>query len=37
MKELEDFEDIILYDQSKNDNETAIPKSKAMQMIEAER
>jgi hypothetical protein len=37
LEELEDLEDIILYDQSKNDNEPAIPKSKAMQMIEAER
>ena len=37
LEELEDLEDIILYDQSKNDNEPAISKSTAIQMIEAER
>jgi PHD/YefM family antitoxin component YafN of YafNO toxin-antitoxin module len=35
--ELEDLEDIRLYDESKNDNEPAIAKNEAMQMIEAER
>lgn len=34
---LEEFEDIKLYDESKNDNEPAISKSKAMEMIEMER
>ncbi len=34
---LEELEDIKLYDESKNDNEPAITKSKAMAMIEAER
>jgi hypothetical protein len=37
MEELEELEDIRLYDASKNDNEPAIPKDKAMEMIEAER
>jgi hypothetical protein len=37
LDELEDLEDIRLYDESKNDNEPAIAKSEAMQMIEAER
>ncbi len=37
IEEIEDLEDIILYDQSKNDNEPAISKSTAIQMIEAER
>lgn len=34
---LEELEDIRLYDESKNDNEPAIAKNKAMTMIEAER
>jgi hypothetical protein len=37
LEELEELEDIRLYDESKNDNEPAIPKSKAMAIIEAER
>lgn len=37
LEELEELEDIKLYDESKNDNEPAIAKSKAMEMIEAER
>jgi hypothetical protein len=37
LDELEDLEDIRLYDNSKTDNEPAIAKSEAMQMIEAER
>jgi hypothetical protein len=37
LEELEDLEDIRLYDESKNDNEPAIPRNKAMAMIEAER
>jgi hypothetical protein len=37
LDELEDLEDIRLYDESKNDNEPAIAKNIAMQMIEAER
>ncbi len=37
MEELEELEDIKLYDESKNDNEPAISKNKAMAMIEAER
>ena len=37
MEELEELEDIALYDESKNDNEPAVSKSKAMAMIEAER
>lgn len=37
LEELEDLEDIRLYDESKNDNEPAIAKNKAMAMIEAER
>ena len=37
MEELEELEDIKLYDESKNDNEPAITKKKAMVMIEAER
>ena len=37
MEELEKIEDIRLYDESKKDNEPAIPKNKAMAMIEAER
>ena len=37
LDELEELEDIKLYDESKNDNEPAVPKSKAMVMIEAER
>ena len=35
--ELEELEDIKLYDESKNDNEASVPKIKAMKMIEAER
>ncbi len=37
IEELEELEDIRLYDESKNDKEPAIIKSKAMAMIEAER
>ncbi|HAH54524.1 MAG TPA: hypothetical protein DCM02_04370 [Flavobacterium sp.] len=37
IEELEELEDIKLYDESKNDNEPAITKNKAMAMIEAER
>jgi hypothetical protein len=37
LEKLDELEDIRLYDQSKNDNESAIPKNKAMAMIEAER
>lgn len=37
MEELEELEDIKLYDASKNDKSPAISKSKAMAMIEAER
>lgn len=37
LEELEELEDIKLYDESKNDNEPAIAKNKAMKMIEAER
>jgi len=37
LEELEELEDIKLYDESKNDNEPAISKSKAMEMIEMER
>ena len=37
MDELEELEDIRLYDESKNDKEPAVSKSAAMQMIEAER
>ncbi|PGH40726.1 MAG: hypothetical protein CRN43_01220 [Candidatus Nephrothrix sp. EaCA] len=37
MEELEELEDIKLYDESKNDNEPAISKDEAMAMIEAER
>lgn len=37
IEELEELEDIRLYDESKNDNEPAITKNKAMAMIEAER
>jgi hypothetical protein len=37
LDELEELEDIKLYDESKNDKEPAIAKSKAMAMIEAER
>jgi len=37
MEELEELEDIKLYDASKNDNEPAVSKNKAMAMIEAER
>jgi hypothetical protein len=37
LEELEDLEDIRLYDEGKNDKDPAIPKNKAMAMIEAER
>lgn len=37
IEELEELEDIRLYDESKKDKEPAITKSKAMAMIEAER
>lgn len=37
MEELEELEDIKLYDESKNDNEPAVSKNVAMAMIEAER
>lgn len=37
IEELEELEDIKLYDESKNDKEPAISKSKAMVMIEEER
>jgi PHD/YefM family antitoxin component YafN of YafNO toxin-antitoxin module len=37
MEELEELEDIKLYDESKNDSEPALPKNIAMAMIEAER
>lgn len=37
LEELEDLEDIKLYDESKNDNSPAIPKNDAMAMIQAER
>jgi hypothetical protein len=37
LDELEELEDIKLYDESKNDKEPAITKNKAMAMIEAGR
>ena len=37
IEELEELEDIKLYDESKADTEPAIAKNKAMAMIEAER
>lgn len=37
LEEREELEDIFLFDQSKNDNQPVVPKSKAMQMIELER
>ena len=37
IEELEELEDIRLYDAGKNDNEPAIPHSKAMELIAAER
>lgn len=37
LEELEELEDIRLYDESKNDNQPAISKTKAMEMIVAER
>jgi hypothetical protein len=37
IEELEELEDIRLYDLSKNDNEVAIPRKKVMEMIAAER
>jgi len=37
LEELEELEDIRLYDESKNDNEPAVPKNEAMAMIDAER
>ena len=36
LNELKELEDIHLYDESKNDNEPAITKNKAMATIEAE-
>ena len=35
LEELEELEDIRLYDESKNDNEPAIAKNKAMAMIDS--
>jgi hypothetical protein len=37
LEELEELQDIKLYDESKNDNEPAIQKNKAMAMIASER
>lgn len=37
IEELEDAQDIVLYDQSKNDNQPAIPKATAMEIIRSER
>lgn len=37
LEELEELEDIKLYDESKKDNEPAISKTKAMEMLKAER
>jgi hypothetical protein len=37
IEDLEELEDIKLYDESKNDNEPAIDRAKAMAMIKAER
>jgi hypothetical protein len=37
MEELEELEDIKLYDEGKNDNEPAISNRQAMKMIEAKR
>ena len=37
LEDLEELEDIKLYDESKNDNEPTIAKNKAMEMIELER
>jgi hypothetical protein len=37
LEELEELEDIRLYDESKNDKRPAISKNEAMAMIEAER
>lgn len=37
LDELEELEDIKLYDESKKDPSSAIPQNKAMTMIEAER
>ena len=37
LEELEELQDIKLYDESKKDNEPAIPKNKAMAMIASER
>ncbi|MEN9304326.1 MAG: hypothetical protein RL264_2755 [Bacteroidota bacterium] len=37
LKELEELEDIRLYDESKNDNEPSIPIEDAFKMIEAKR
>lgn len=37
IEELEELEDIRLYDAGKNDNEPAIPKNEAMVMLKEER
>lgn len=37
LEELEELEDIRLYDESKNDKQSAISKNKALEMIEVER
>ena len=37
MEELEELEDIKLYDKAKNSNERSIPIDKAFEMIEAKR
>jgi hypothetical protein len=37
LEELEELEDIRLYDESKKDKEPAVAKNKAMEMIKAER
>ncbi len=37
LEELEELEDIRLYDESKNDKEPALSKNEAMAMLEAER
>ena len=37
LEELEELEDIKLYDESKNDNEPALTQKEAMAMIEMER
>jgi hypothetical protein len=37
IEQLEELEDIRLYDASKSDNEPALPKNKAMEMLKEER